>query len=81
MARTVRLEGDLERLVDDQLRTGRFSDESAVIEAGLRLLAGAERLTVDDIRASIEAGRRAGTLRDADAVFDAALAVARGEAV
>ncbi len=62
-----------EELIDGLLKGGRYNNASEVVREGLRLLEDRERLRqlkVEEIRRSIEEGRRDGRTFSAEEVFD-----------
>ena len=73
MSSSYRLGEHLERFVQDQLATGKYSTESEVVQAGLRLLEEREweqKRALEDIRETIAADRRRGKTTPADEVFE-----------
>ncbi|HTO78494.1 MAG TPA: type II toxin-antitoxin system ParD family antitoxin [Methylocystis sp.] len=72
----VTLPPELERFVQDKIRSGLFGSESEVVRAALRLMEDQDRPVLwgnDDIRAKIDAGLaslKAGKGVDGEAVFD-----------
>jgi antitoxin ParD1/3/4 len=73
MPRSFALGEHFERLIDEQVKSGRYGNASEVVRAGLRLLEEREQkreLLLAELRAKIEAGERSGPPRPADAVFE-----------
>ena len=73
MPRSFALGEHFERLIEEKVRSGRFTNASEVVRAGLRLLEDQERhrdLELARLRDQIEAGRTSGPPKPADEVFD-----------
>ena len=73
MPRSFALGEHFERLIEEKVRSGRFTNASEVMRAGLRLLEDQERqrdLELARLRDQIEAGRTSGPPKPADEVFD-----------
>jgi antitoxin ParD1/3/4 len=73
MPRSFALGEHFERLIEEKVRSGRFTNASEVVRAGLRLLEDQERrreMELARLRQQIEEGRASGPPRPAAAVFD-----------
>jgi antitoxin ParD1/3/4 len=73
MPRSFALGERFERLIEEQVRSGRFNNASEVVRAGLRLLENQEQeraLRLQELRERIAEGRRSGPPIPADQVFD-----------
>ena len=73
MPRSFALGSHFDTLIDDLVEGGRYESASDVVREGLRLLEDREtlrRIKVEEIRRSIEEGRRSGVTIPADEVFD-----------
>ncbi len=72
MPRSFALGAHFETLIDELVKGGRYNNASEVVRAGLRLLEDQEaerRRRVEEIRRSIEEGRREGVLLSEEEVF------------
>ena len=72
MPRSYALGAHFEGLIDELVKGGRYNNASEVVREGLRLLEDRERLRqlkVEEIRRSIEEGRRSGVVLSEDDVF------------
>lgn len=77
----IALDSHCEAFVREQVRSGRFSDMTAVVRAGLRLLEESEQRRLEQLavlRSEVEAGLASGPAKDADAVFERLEARYRG---
>ena len=73
MPRSFALGEHFERLIEEKVRSGRFTNASEVVRAGLRLLEDQERqrdLELARLRDQIVAGRTSGPPKPADEVLD-----------
>ena len=73
MPRSFALGEHFERLIEEQVRSGRFNNASEVVRAGLRLLEDQEEertLRLQELRERIVEGRQSGPPVPADQVFD-----------
>src|SRR5260221_38922 len=73
MPRSVALGDHFEQFINDQVESGRYTNASDVLRAGLRLLEDHEQrraLQLDELRRAVQAGRDSGLGRPADQVFN-----------
>lgn len=73
MPRSFALGEHFERLIEEQVRSGRFNSASEVVRAGLRLLEDQEQrreLRLQELRGRIAEGRGSGVPIPADQVLD-----------
>lgn len=73
MPTSVALSPHFEKLIQEQIKSGRYNNASEVVRAGLRLLEDQHAwatLRQEELRAAIAAGLASGPGKSADAVFN-----------